>query len=82
MPNLKIGKVTHFFPKIGVAVVDLSSSLSVGDKVVFKGSNTFSQTVGSIQIEHESISKAKKGQKIGLKVDQTVKPGDDILKDH
>jgi len=78
--NLKIGSITHFYPKIGVAVVKLSSGLDIGDTVLFSGSNEFSQTVTSMQIEHEAITKAKKGQIIGLKVDQKVAPGDEVLR--
>jgi putative protease len=77
----KIGKVTHFYPKIGVAVVELSSNLSVGDNITFSGSTDFSQAVSSMQVEHESITTAKKGETIGLKVDQPVKPGDTIAKE-
>jgi len=34
MAELKIGRVTHFYDKIGVAVVELTSSIGVGDRVV------------------------------------------------
>ena len=78
MANPKLGKVTHFYPKISVAVVDLVANLAVGDAITFSGSTDFSQTVSSIQVEHESIPSAKKGDTIGLKVDQPVKPGDVI----
>lgn len=80
MPNIKIAKVTHFYPKIGVAILDLSAKLNVNDVVMFTGSTEFSQVVTSMQIEHESVSSAQKGQTIGLKVDQPVKPGDEVLK--
>lgn len=76
MANPKVGKVTHYYPKIGVAVVDLSAGLAVGDLILFSGSNEFTQSVSSIQVEHESIPAAKKGDTVGLKVDQPVKPGD------
>lgn len=78
--NLKVGVVTHYYDKIGVAVVDLTSSLHVGDVVKISGSNDFSQTVTSLQVEHEKINAAKKGDTVGLKTDQAVKPGDEILK--
>ena len=80
MANSKVGRVTHFYPKIGVAVVDLSAGLSVGNSITFSGSTDFSQTVASLQVEHESISSAKKGDTVGLKVDQPVKPGDTLAK--
>ena len=56
------GKITHYFTKAGVAVVELSSTLFRGDKIRIKGMTTdFEQTVNSMQIEHEQIQKAKKG---------------------
>lgn len=78
--NLKVGIVTHFYDKIGVAVVDLTSALHIGDVVKFSGSTDFSQTVTSLQVEHEKIEAAKKGDTVGLKVEQNVKPGDEVLK--
>ena len=76
MASQKKGTVTHYYPKIGVAVVDLTSTLTVGDDIAFSGSSDFSQTVTSMQVEHTSINSAKKGDTVGLKVDQPVKPGD------
>lgn len=69
-----IGKITHYYDKIGVAVVDVYSTIKAGDliKIVSKDGE-FTQTVNSMQIEHEQIKIAKKGQVIGLKVDQPVK---------
>ncbi|KKU28701.1 MAG: hypothetical protein UX80_C0013G0007 [Candidatus Amesbacteria bacterium GW2011_GWA2_47_11b] len=78
--NLKVGVVTHYYDKIGVAVVDLTSSVHTGDVIKFSGSTDFSQTVTSLQVEHEKIESAKKGDTVGLKVDQPVKPGDEVLK--
>lgn len=80
MSHLKVGTITHYYDKIGVAVVDLTSPLNVGDHVQIKGSADFAQTVDSIQVEHEQISRAKKGDTVGLKVIQTVSPGDELVK--
>lgn len=82
MPEVKpIGKVTHFFDKIGVAVVKLNATLKVGEKIKFEGhGGSFEQVVDSMQIEHEQIKEAKKGQDIGMKVAQPVKPGDLVFK--
>ena len=80
MTNLKIGSVSHYYPKIGVAVIDLVSSVHTGDKISFSGSINYVQTIDSMQIEHEPISAAKKGQTIGLKVEQPVRPGDEVSK--
>jgi putative protease len=78
---VKIGRVTHFFTKICVAVIELSEPLSVGDKIVFKGPTTdFEQPVESMQIEHKNLQKAKAGQSIGLKVVQRVKENDMVYR--
>jgi translation elongation factor EF-1alpha len=77
----EIGVVTHYFTKIGVAIVELGNTLSVGDRILIKGMTTdFEQTVESIQIEHEDVEKAGSGQSIGLKVKDRVREGDTVYK--
>lgn len=77
MAGKRIGKVTHFFPKISVAVVELEGSLKAGDKIIIEGhGNKFEQTADSMQIDRDSVKTAKKGQAIGLRVLQPVKEGD------
>ncbi len=76
-----VGKVTHFFDKISVAVVELSGPLNVGDKVKFKHSEEeFEQPVDSMQIEHASIKQAKEGQAVGMKTMQPVHEGAEVYK--
>ena len=56
----EIGKVTHYFDKVGVAVVELSDNLNVGDEIHIKGSTTdFTQEVEAMQVEHEDIENAR-----------------------
>ncbi len=78
----KVGRVTHYYDKIGVAVVELLADLSVGDKIKFSrgGEDLFEQVVESIQVEHNKIQSAKKGDIVGLKVNQPVKEGAEIFK--
>ena len=64
-----IGKITHFYPKISVAVIELEDNLSVGDKILIqRGEETFEQVVKSMQIEHENVEKAEAGQSMVLKL--------------
>jgi len=78
---VEIGKVTHFFSKISVAIVELTDVLSVGDQIAIKGPTTsVDQTVDSMQIEHESVQKAMRGQSIGLKVNDRVRENDMVYK--
>lgn len=80
MADLKVGTVTHYYDKIGVAVVDLVADITLGEQIRFSGSTDFSQTVDSIQIEHEQKDSAQAGSTVGLKVNQAVKPGDEVVK--
>jgi putative protease len=84
MPNEEgklIGKVTHYFSKIGVAIVELTDTLKIGDKIKIKGGNTeFVQDVDSMEIEHKKIEEAKAGDVIGLKVSQKVREGYKVYK--
>ncbi len=78
---IEVGSVLHFFSKINVAVVELSTSLSIGDQILVKGPMTdFEQVVESMQIEHETLQKAEKGQSIGLKMVQQAREKDVIYK--
>ena len=77
----QIGIVTHFYKKISVAIVELSDSLLVGDTIHISGHTTdLTQKVDSIQMEHQNIEKAEKGQVIGLKVNDEVRVKDLVFK--
>ena len=78
----EIGKVTHYFTKIGVCVIEITKgSLKVGDKIKIKGATSdFEQKVDSMQIEHEKLEEAKAGQSIGLKVKEHVREHDVVYK--
>ena len=71
----QIGKVTHYFDKIGVAIVELSAGLKVGDTVTFASKEEFDQEISSMQIDHKEVESAKKGEVIGVKVDKPVHEG-------
>lgn len=77
-----IGKITHFFGKIKVGIIEITKgSLAVGDTIHVKGSTTdFEQKVDSMQVEHETVDKAKKGDVIGLKVKEKVREADEVYK--
>lgn len=72
-----IGKVTHYFSNIEVAVIKLSGTLSVGETIrIVGGEKTdFEQVVESMEADHQKIKKAKKGNEVGLKVKEKVREG-------
>ena len=73
----QIGKVFTYFVNVGVAGIELSSGLKIGDKILVKGSTTnFEQKVDSMQIEGKEVEKAGKGQKVGIKLVERARPND------
>lgn len=82
MAVFKVGRVSHYYDKINVAIVDLDSDLAPGDKIRFVrgGEDLFDQDVESIQIEHEKVKMAKKGDCIGIKVVKPVREGAEVFR--
>ena len=78
----KVGKVSHYYDKLSVAIIDLDGTLSVGDNIKFirGGEDLFEQKVESIQIEHEKKDSAGKGDVVGLKTNEAVKEGTEVFK--
>ena len=78
----EIGKITHYFSKIGVGVIEITSgSLKVGDKIRIKGATTdFEQEIDGMQIEHEQVEEAEAGQSIGLRTKEHVREHDVVYK--
>ena len=81
MTDTKVGTVTHFYNKIGVAVINVLSPIKVGDRIKISGHDKeFEQEITSMQVEHQNIQAAKKGDDVGIKMDQPVKDGDEVYK--
>lgn len=78
----EIGKITHYFSKINVGVLELSSGkLQIGDTIHIKGHTTdFYQKVESMQVEHKPVDTAEPGESLGLKVESPVRENDLIFK--
>ncbi len=76
-----IGKITHYFGKIGVAVIELSDTLKVGDTIRIAGGATdFTQGVDSMEVEHQKVETAKTGESVGLKVNEKVREDYQVYK--
>jgi putative protease len=81
--EVRIGRVTHYFNRIGVAVVDLDpqGELSMGDRIHILGNTTnFEQTVSSMEIDHQIVESVQAGDDVALKVDSRVRAGDEIFR--
>ncbi len=76
-----IGRITHYFSHLGVCAIELADGeLKMGDTIHISGKITeFTQTVGSMQIEHQNINKAEKGKVVGVKVKEKVRINDRVF---
>ena len=80
MAEKEVGKVSSYFKNASVAAIELSGKLKVGDTINIKGHTTdFEQKVHSMQIEKEDVKEAKKGNHIGIKVSERVRPHDKVF---
>jgi len=82
MSEVKVGKVTHYFDRLGVAVFEITEgALKVGDTVRVVGNATnFTQPVESMQVEHQPVPSASAGQSVGVKVKSPTRAHDEVFK--
>ena len=81
MPEEEVGQVSDFFARVGVAGVQLTSTLKVGDTIHVKGHTTDLQmTVSSMQLDRVEIQEGAPGQAVGIKVPDRVRHGDTVYK--
>jgi putative protease len=79
--NDQVGKVIHYYDKIGVAVVELDKPLKTGDKVKFShGEDAFEQTIESIQLDHKQVASGAAGDEVAIKVDKRAKTGTVVVR--
>ena len=79
MPESLVGKVTHYYSRLGVAAIRLEAPLNIGDSVHLLGYTTdFDQTVESMEIDNGHVAASVAGDEIGIKVPQKVRVGDNV----
>jgi len=77
----EIGRVDRYFRKVGVAALELTGDLSVGDRVRFSGATTnFEMDVDSMQIDLNPVESAGAGDDVGIKVPERVRPNDSVVR--
>ena len=82
MAEVELGKVTHYFSKIGVVAIEITQdTLCVGDTIHIKGhTSDFSQKIDSMQIDGKSVAEATIGQSVGLRVTEHAREHDQVFK--
>ncbi|PIZ42423.1 translation elongation factor-like protein [candidate division WWE3 bacterium CG_4_10_14_0_2_um_filter_42_8] len=81
MEEKNVGFVKHVFKKISVAVLEVSDSFEIGDHLRFTSKNEgFSQIASSMEVNHQKVNIARKGDDVAIKVDRPVKKRDLVFK--
>lgn len=82
MNEIEIGAVRHFFDKIGVVVIELTTGdLAIGETIHIKGHTTdVTFKVETLQIEKDKLDKAVKGQSVGTKIPGKAREHDKVFK--
>jgi translation elongation factor EF-1alpha len=77
----EIGVITHYYSHLNVGIIELSDSVKVGNRIRIKGHTTdTTQNIDSMQINHNNVNEARKGDLIGIKVSGKVHPNDKVYK--
>lgn len=77
----QVGKIIHYYDRIGVGVVRLEGDLRLGDTIHVKGKvSDFEQTVASMQVEHKNVETGRKGEEVAIKLNERAKEGDPVYK--
>lgn len=77
-----VGRIIHYYSRLGVGIIELTGGdLKIGDIIHVKGKHTdFTQTVDSIQIEHQNVPRAEKGKVVGIKIKEKVREQDQVFR--
>lgn len=81
MVEKRVGKVTHYYTKLGVAAIELEEPLHKGERVHIVGHTTDTeQPIDSMELEHHQVEEGKPGENIAIKVDEHVREHDEVYK--
>ena len=75
-----VGRIIHYYPRINVGIVELTDGeINLGDVIHIEGKQTnLVQPVDSLQIDHQNISHADKGRRVGIRLKDRVKNHDQV----
>ncbi len=76
-----LGKVLNYYRKVGVAEIKIENkNVKIGDKIIIIGNKTgvVETVIKSMKKEYKKIDAAKKGSKVGIKINDLVRENDKV----
>jgi len=79
--NIFVGKVIHYFNRLGVAAIEIHREIKTGDTIILLGHTTdITQRICSMEIDHQKIDLARAGQTVAVQLVEPARPGDMVYK--
>lgn len=79
--EVEIGRVTHYFNHLNVAVLKLTDNMKLGDTIHILGHVTdLTEKVSSMQVNHHAVVSVKPGDDVALKVNEPVREHDIVYR--
>jgi putative protease len=81
MAEVEVGRVEHYFGRIGVVGIGLTARVAIGDTIHVKGHTTdLVRAVESMQIDNEAVEEAGAGDAVGIVVGERCRAGDHVFR--
>lgn len=82
MDEVIVGRVTHYFPRVEVAVVELTDDeLRIGDSIRVLGTTSnFTQAIHSMEIDHSPVDLVRVGDEVAIRVVERARVGDLVFR--
>lgn len=79
--EVQIGRITHFYSHLNVAVLELTDRLKLGEMIhIFGHTTDFVQKVTSMEVDHHRVGVVEPGDNVALKVVEPVRVHDAIYR--
>ena len=79
--EVEIGRVTHYYNHLNVAVLKLTDSLKLGDMIHILGHLTdLTERVASMEVNHHMVVWVRPGDDVAIKVNDSVREHDKVYK--
>jgi putative protease len=79
--EVEIGRVTHYYNHLNVAVLRLTDSIKLGDKIHIRGHVTdLIERIASMEVDHHMVVWVKPGDDVAIKVNGPVHEHDVVYR--
>lgn len=79
--EVQIGRITHYYSHLKVAVLELYEGLKVGETIHIRGHTTdFTEALVSMEVDHNRVISVEPGANVAIRVNEPVHVNDVVLR--